>query len=440
MKCPYVLLLSVLAALLLSVAPSHAQDKTFLAMRPDTVFCIPVVFGGSGRGEYTLTVEDTGFPPGGWADTHRSSFVSGPDNPVTTPVCFSTKNRRVGEQAAVTFRVETPQGEEATQYGICVSNYEDSDVIESDENPCEATVSHTDVFTLALAESEKYAAPGQTVRFTVLVSSEFDAAVTLAKESGPAMTIGQTTLEMPGDHTVELSVAAPQSAGDSTFVIRASAANCTLESCVKRVSGVIHVGQATPALPFTIELSPPGKNVAGTEPAKFFITVHNFQESQTFSITVDLDSSALVSDFTPIQLRVNRDQSSMIDFTVVAQSASQRVYSIVAGAADAAGIRKTSQAVLTVQEPVSDAQRRAESDPGLKPAADAFEERYEASPSLDDWESVSTEPSSGTGPAPGPAPVNWLLIAGAAAGAFLIIFYIYRRTRVYGELQEMPER
>ncbi len=83
---------------------------------------------------------------------------------------------------------------------------------------------------------------------------------------------------------------------------------------------------------------------------------------------------------------------------------------------------------------------RAERDPGLKPAADAFEERYEASPSLDDWESVSTEPSSGTGTSAGPAPVNWLLIAGAAAGALLIIFYIYRRTRVYGELQEMPER
>jgi len=440
MKRPYVILLSVLAAVLLSAAPSRAQDETFLALRPDTVLCIPVVFGDSGRGEYTLTVEDPGFPPGGWADMHRSSFVSGPENPVTTPVCFSTRNRRVGEQATVTFTVESPQGKKSTQYGICVSNHEDSDLVESDKGPCDATVSHTDVFTLDLAEREKYAAPGETVRFNVLVSSEFDAAVTLSKESGPAMTIGQATLEMPGDHNVELSVVAPQSAGDATFVIRASAAGCALESCSKTVSGVIHVGEATPAQPFSIELSPSDKNVAGTEPAKFFITVHNFQASQAFSITVEFDGSALVSDFTPIQLRVNRDESTMIDFTVVAQTAAHRVYTIVAGAADASGFRKTSQAVLTVQEPVSDAQRRAESDPGLKDAADGFKERYESGPSLDDWESVSTEPPSGTGQAAGPAPVNWLLIAGAAAGALLIIFYIYRRTRVYGELQEMPER
>jgi len=158
-------------------------------------------------------------------------------------------------------------------------------------------------------------------------------------------------------------------------------------------------------------------------------------------VNVDLDKSALISDFSPVQIRVNKDESKMIDFTVVAQSASHRVYTIVAGATDAAGIRKASQAVLTVQEPVSDAQRRAESDPGLKDSADEFEQKYEAGPSLDDWKSVSTEPpSGGTGPAPGPAQMNWLLIAGAVAGASLIIFYIYRRTRVYGELQEMPER
>ena len=96
---------------------------------------------------------------------------------------FSTEDRRVGEEVMLRFNLDTPEEMLIFDYGICVSKHEDADVVESSDDPCKAASSHTDVFNMDLLESEIFSIPGERVRFTLLLSSEFDMRVLLDKES-----------------------------------------------------------------------------------------------------------------------------------------------------------------------------------------------------------------------------------------------------------------
>jgi len=430
-------LFSLFLALFLPTA--SAQSITYLSMNPDTQFCISVIFGDNGRGEYTLTVDDPAYPGGGWVDTHRTSFTSGPNNPVINPVCFSTKNRRVGDEAVLHFTLETPEGEIRYDYGICVSKHEDVDVVESSEDPCKAASSHTDLFSVDLLESEMFSIPGEKVTYTLLLSSEFDLSISLDKESGPKMDISSTTIETPGEYTVEIVVDSPQEPGDHAFTIVARANDCDYPSCEKRVTGTLHVSTAPGLEGFRVELSPKSKNVMGTQSAKFFLTIHNFASDQGFSVSLDLDES-LNTNFIPLDVRVGKDMSKQIDFTIVPLSDDHKLYMIRAEVEGETGGKKTAESFLTVEEPVADVQRMAESDPGLRPDADDYAAKYNAGPSLDDWKGIQ-EATSVHDDKPKPpngqsGPLNWLLIFAAVVAIAAIILYVYKKTMVVQETEQ----
>jgi hypothetical protein len=428
------LALSFLLLMMLIPAAAASQPITFLAMNPDTEYCISVIFGENGRGEYTLIVDDPDYPQRVWVDTHRASFTSGPSNPVIVPVCFSTENRRVGDEVVLHFTLETPEEDIRYDYGICVSRHEDVDVIVSGDDPCKASSSHTDVFNADLVESEKYAVPGERVTYTLLLSSEFDMSVLLDRETGPKMNISSTRVTMPGEHAVDIVIDSPQEPADYVFTIAARAAGCDDPSCLKRVSGILHVAREPGLKGFRVELSPKNKNVVGIQAATFYITVHNFEAVQDFRVNVELDPS-LDTDFNPLEVRVGKDKSKQVDFTVIPGSAEHKLYIIRAEAEAADGMKKTAESFLTVEEPVSDAKRFAEKDPGLLPDADDYANQYRAGANLDDWQDIqdlgrTSEDDGEPLPDGQPAPLNWLFIAAAVVAVASIIFFIYKRTVV----------
>ncbi|MBN2330821.1 MAG: hypothetical protein JXC85_03325 [Candidatus Aenigmarchaeota archaeon] len=427
--------IAVFSIILLVFVPGvAARSTTFLSMNPDAEYCISVVFGDNGRGEYTLTIDDPDYPRSVWVDTHRASFTSGPSNPVIVPVCFTTKGRRVGEEAMLRMNLETPERLLTFDYGICVSEHEDADVVESSDDPCDASNSHTDVFNADLLESEKFAIPGERVTFTLLLSSEFDMRVLLDKESGPKMNITSTVVDMPAEQTVGIVIDSPLEPGDYPFTIAARAEDCDDPSCLKRLAGVLHVSQVSSLEGFRIELSPRNKNVAGIQAARFYITIHNFDAEQLFGVSLAMDQS-LKTDFNSQDVRVSRDKSAQIEFTVIPGSSEHRLYIIRAEAEAEDGGKKSADSFLTVEEPVSDADRYVESDPKLKPDADGYAESYRASPSLEEWQEIqdlgSTSGEDDEQPAAAqPGPLNWILIAAAVFAIAAIIFLIYKRTVV----------
>jgi hypothetical protein len=428
-------LLPLFLVMLASLSSVAAREITYLAMKPDTEFCISVIFGENGRGEYTLLIEDPGYPRRVWVDTHRASFTSGPSNPVINPVCFNTKNRRVGDEVILHFMLETPEEEILYDYGICVSNHEDADVVESDEDPCAATASHTDLFSLDLLESELFSIPNEKVTFTLLVSSEFDLRLSLDKESGPKMEISETNIIMPGEYAVKIDMDSPADPGDYAFTVVAKAENCDYSSCEKRVNGVLHVAQSPGMDGFMVELSPNNRNVVGMQSATFYLTIQNFEADQTFSVNIDLDES-LSTNFMPGEMTIIRDGRKQIDFTVIPESDDHKLYMIRVEVEGEVGGKKTAESFLTVEEPASDAQRMAENDPRFRQDADDYADRYGDDASLDDWKSiqqVTTNDDNGTTPDGESSPLNWVMIVVAVAGIASIIFYIYKKTTVVQE-------
>ncbi len=428
---------SVFLALLVPAA--SALETTYVSIRPNTEFCTYVVFGDYGRGEYTLMIEDPGYPDSPWVDVHLASFTSGPKNPVLIPVCINTKGRSIGDEVLLNFAIESPDKVVRYDYGVCVSNHEDADVVESSENPCEAASSHTDLFSFDLMESEIYSDPGEKVNFTLLLSSEFDLQISLDRESGPAMDIEKTIFHTPGEYTIGLSVVSPSKAGDYPFVIVANADNCGYPSCEKKVTGILHVSRPSVLEAFRVELSPKNRNVVGIRSAKFYITIHNFEADQTFSVNLESDTS-LVTDFIPTQIKVVSGTSRMVDFTIAPKTPDRKVYIIRTYVENDQGIKKTAESFLTVDEAAGDIQRSAESDPSLKKDADDYADKYKTLPSIDDWKnikSIKDSPGNGQPPAAGPPPViNWVLIAAAAVAVAAIVFYMYKKTRVVEETED----
>jgi len=432
----------LIAIFLLISAPSAlASETTFFAMKPDKEFCFSVTFGQNGRGEYTFTMSDPEYPRRGWVDNHRTSFTSGPDNPVIIPVCFSTRNRRVGDYVLLRSTLETPEGITTHDYGICVSRNEDADVVESDRNPCETTSLYTDLFSIGFVESEKFSAPGQKVAFTLLVSSEFDAQIILDKESGPAMEIGVTTVQMPGQQSVGISMDAPSQAGDYPFTLKAKVSGCNQTSCVKSVTGILHVAQPSNLEGFRVELAPQNKNIVGTQTATFSLTVRNLDAQQIFSISIDMPSQ-LNTDFKPLQASIGRGASRTIEFSVAPASTERNLYMIKAVVEDSKGDKKVTESYLTVEEAAGDAQRVAETVPKFQEDANSYEGKYDTSPTINDWKDVNDAADAaikgGKSVEGQPAsPLNWVFILLAAVGISLVVFFIYRKTHVYQEVQ-MP--
>ena len=206
---------SILAFVFLTVLvpTASAQQILYLSMKSGSEFCDTIIFGGYGNGEYTLDVDDPGYPNDPWVDIHRASFTAGPNNPVLVPVCFNTENRRRGDEAVIKMTLETPQTNITLNYGICVSDYEDADIVISTDDPCSVSGTHTDIYTMALLEEDIYAKPGETVYSEILISSDMDLSVSLDKESGPSMTMGSTTIELPGDERISMEIDAPGEPG-----------------------------------------------------------------------------------------------------------------------------------------------------------------------------------------------------------------------------------
>jgi len=148
----------------------------------------------------------------------------------------------------------------------------------------------------------------------------------------------------------------------------------------------------------------------------------------------------LSTDFKPMQFRLGKDSSRIIEFTIAASSTGHNLYTLRAIVADENGEKKTAEAYLTIDEPAADAARAAETDPKLSAAAGSYGDKYNAAPSIEDWRGINAEANDTltgghTEAKPQPAQFNWLLVALAAAGVFMIVFYIYRKTHVYNELQ-----
>jgi hypothetical protein len=428
----------MLAALMLLLAVPASAETTYFAVNPDTEFCITVVFGENGQGDYTITVDDPGYPGNGWVDTHFTSFTSGPLNPVINPVCFNTMNRKIGEEGLVTFRVETPEGAVSHSYGICVSDYADADFTEVDDDPCGATIAHTDLFIIDFVEPERYTVPGEVATFRLTLSSEFDLEISLDKVSGPQMEISETVISAPTEQTVDIVMTSPDEEGDYPFTISATAADCDYDSCEKSVSGVLHVNEEPGLEGFKVELSPKTKSVFGVEASSFFLTIHNFEREQEFTVSVKVDDS-LQTDFSPRTVTIEKDKSRQLQFTVIPKKAEHKLSMLTAVVQGEIGGKRTAESFLVVEEPVAEVMRAAESDPELEEVAEEYTESYRTTPTLEDWKDMKEATTEGqeetngglTPPSePDSSLMTWLAIGVVVFVVAAIVVFIYKKVIV----------
>jgi len=422
----------ILALLVLSAVPlASAQQNLYLALNAGKTFCDTITFGDFGKGEYTLDISDPGYPDNPWVDIHRVSFISEPDNPVTVPVCFSTKNRKNGDEGVVHFNLEAPERNVSFDYGVCVSEFEDADIIVSTSDPCAATEQHTDIFNMDILQQDLYAQTGESVPLDLILSSDMDISISLEKDIGPSMDISRTTVEMPGDEMVHIDIKAPPEPGTYPFVITGKVAGCDSPSCIKSVEGSLHVDEERSG--FDIHFSPRNRNIAGIHSATYYLTIENFEKTGVFSLALEKDD-ALDSDTSSMEVTIAGNTRRTLGIVVVPKEAKKRLFTLMVSVRDGQGRTKTATAMLTVNEAVSDVRRAAENGTLSDKDASGFEEHYNSGSDLSDWkdingkignEEIGGDNDEGQGL---PSWIIWLAAAGLITG--IGAFYIYKKSKV----------
>jgi hypothetical protein len=434
--------LAVFAAVFISLSllQAGAQAATYFSVKPGNEVCSTIVFGQHGRGEYTLYAEEpaTG---GDWIDNHFTSFIAGPENIIVVPLCFSAMNRNLGDQANIHVTVDTPGGNVSYDYGVCVSRYEDVDVVEGSAsgNACDAMAGHTDIFSAALDQPEKYADPGESVSFTLVLDSSLPLTLEIAKGTAEmSIVASQSAVDAGGgQQEVQLQVVAPSSAGDYDFIVVVSVKGCAIGDCQRSVRGVLHVrpAQQTPQAGFYAWLTPETKSIMGQQTTMYVLRFQNYGDGQQLSAAVALDEG-LESDFSPYSAFLVKGESRSVTFTVRPTTADTKTYKLSAVVTGADGGKRSADAWLTVDEMVADASKLDQVD---------FIEDYEAGggASLEDWEELRSvtgavpggdgrQPVTTTTPA-GPNYLVWVVTAVVIAVIAIIILFVYNRMRVSGE-------
>ena len=427
----FILMLAFLA--LWSAPAASAQQNVYIALGAGKTLCDTITFGDLGRGEYTLDIDDPGYPDNPWVDIHRASFIAGPANPVTVPICFSTENRKKGDEGRLRISLEAPERNVSFEYGICVSEFEDAEIIMSSSNPCAATEQHTDIFTMDMLQKELYAKAGGTAATDLVISSDMDISVSLEKENGPSMNIEMTTVRLPGDEMVHIDMDAPSEPGDYPFAITGSVNGCDSPSCTKRVEGTLHVNEERTG--FDINLAPKNRNIIGIRSATYYLTIENFEETGVFSVALD-KGDGLDSDMDSMDITIAGGTKRVIGVVVIPVDTTKRLFTLRVTVQDESGKAKSETAMLTVDEAVSDAGRAAENGTLSNQSAADFWEKYESDATLDDWQDINSKIIDNTGqfnelPESGIALPTWLIAiaaAGIIAGAGA--FYIYKKSKV----------
>ncbi len=421
---------------LLALPSCAAGSNVYLALRPDTTFCITENLGGQGTGEYTITIDDPGFPDSPWVDTHSASFFTGPDNPVIVPICFDTLGRRRGSEATLVYTLKTPRKNITTNYGICVSNFEDYDTGIVKDNPCRAVVSDMEPFSFDIMLPERYVSVGEIAEFNLLLSSDFFMDITLEKESGPKMDIEETELKMPGEFVVKMSLTAPADEGEYPFTISAKRSGCDASYCEKSVSGTIYV-TGTGRSQFDASLQPMNKNVVGIKPVKYYITIKNYEQTQDFSIKVETDEG-LICSFPEVPVKIGKGSTGTYNFLATPKSQDHEIHKITMTVENENGVKKVAEAMLTVDEAISNINTGAENDMISDSEADAMENEYASGADLEKWEFM--EGDDGGFVTPGgteetPFSFMWMIVITAVVAAIGAAgFYIYKKSHVTQEI------
>lgn len=420
-------------------ASANARAATYYSLQPAKEVCTSIMFGQDGGGEYTLQASDPGEAEGmPWIDNHFTSFVAGPDNLVSVPVCFSAVSRALGDEGNVHITVSTPRGNTSYDYGVCVAQYSDVDITQgaATGSPCDVMGGHTDLFSAAFTQPEMYANPGESAVFTLILDSDVAMEVSVAKASGDVqMRASETQVGLgDGQQEIQVEVSAPSAPGDYHFSVAVSTQGCSIDDCRRTVDGILHVADAsaTPQAGFFIWLSPKSKSIIGQQSTQFVARVQNYGEGQKITVMVNADEG-IDTDFSPYSVFIEKGQSKSIPFNVRPAENEKASYKITAVAQGADGTKRSAKSWLTVDEMVADADKLGQDD---------FISKYNENggASLDDWEELeslsgnvidNTNTSFGETPA-GPTP--WIYIIAAVIVAALAIggFIFYKKYQQSG--------
>lgn len=431
-KNVFVAALAISAMLALHLQAASAAQTTYLSLRPDgDPYCFYINFGEQGSGEYSLFVADPGYPAKPWASIHAASFYASESNIVTVPVCLSPSARKLGDEAMLSFTVQAPPAKNTTfSYGVCIRRNEDIERVESGLGPCEAVIYYTDVFSASLAEKEITAKPGESVKYGLAVSSEYPMSLLIDKVSGPAMAINATKLYMPGSRLVDMTMTAPQAAGEYPFSLRVSVEGCTQAFCQKTVEGKLTVSSNASGEGFSVSFSPETESASGAVPKVFRLTVRNLEAQQTFKVQVDV-GDGLQSDFREATETIGKNAPRTFVMTIVPKSEDAKLYTIKATVEDKNGMKKTATAALSVKEVESDL--IDDGDPQTIP------DDYTNDANLNNLQKQKAPKKNTTADEPeepATAPTSaWIIVTVAVAAVAAAGFFVYRKTKAVSDEQ-----
>ncbi len=424
------MILAIMAVTLL-VAADAAMAASYYSFPPGKEVCTSIQFGNDGGGEYTLMANDPGYPDEPWIDNHYTSFVSGPNNIISVPLCFSSIGRSLSETTNIQVIVETPTGNVTHSYGICVDSFWDTDVIsgEATGNACDIMGAHTDLFSAAFLQPTQYASPGASVEYSLILDSDTPMTISISKGAGTVqLSSSAGSVDIDGsEETVKISMTAPQAEGTYDFSVVASVNGCSADDCVRTIEGTLVVADPTntPQAGFYATLSPETKSILDQGITSFTVSVRNFGNGQTITVLVSADEG-IETDFSGYTSFIETGETKNIKFNVRPITDEKKTYEIKATVKGADQTQRTTSAWLTVDELTGDASKLG--------AEDLMDDiNNDGVVTLEEWDSLQSMtgnvirddaiPGDST-----PEGTNWLLYMGiiiivAAAVAAGYFFY-----------------
>lgn len=432
---------------------------------------LPDDSGWAGRGgvEYTITMTPSSDRT--WSDFSEQIVRTDENNTVQIPIYFKrSSNASCGENFRLTISAPSVGAGRVINGGACESSFAGASTAPAQygQNTSSALNQNFGMFDIAFAEQSYFAGPNEIVNITVLAGSYQDNLALHAVLSAAGASVSPAAHDINfgaggGNRRVQFSVLSPSSPGTYSIALAGSVPGCMAQACsITRYASLVVGGSQPQEGGFSMQLFPSSISTSQNKPATYMLTVHSSEVARRFNISM-LKPYGISTDFREQEFMLAAGAEKIMEFNIT-PTGNLSSYEFVMYAKSGENT-KTVSGYLNVDGMEAGAQRGLEAvqatgnQSAMQQANDAYS-RWSSNPSVNGYGTLQDELSGLASQQPAAAPVQnasnittppvvpyqnytpsnkqgsgldifgkdmWILIAIAAAGLVVFVFFSMRK-------------
>ncbi|HLD56798.1 MAG TPA: hypothetical protein VJA47_00725 [archaeon] len=319
-------------------ANAYLESNFYFTMAPNSTECLyttlPSDLGFLEDDNYTLKI-NSGFE----TNINFIQTRANKENAVKIPICFSSENRKEGDNAFYNITISSNKLRDYEfKGGICVSKVKDVDKADPDteKNPCEVVNGLADLFWFDMYPLQIMAQPGQeeTVYLNIWPSTDMELDINISTDAQINTDNLYFRLKRNENKPLEFKVKTPGSGQYYLNLTVRAVLNrkyCDLPFCKKTASAKISSGgvgfSPSKAGTWSFTVSPRFISVYDTKPLEYTVFVENNKEDSAFEISLDTPNG-LTADVKDVTDFIKKGERKQYKFNVTIADPNTRSYTI----------------------------------------------------------------------------------------------------------------